>query len=154
MDLINRTPKVLAISSGGGHWIQLMSIKSAFTDLDVIYACVNSSYQTDVGDAEFHVIPNANFSQKLSLVRAAFFAFILVIKTKPDVVVSTGAAPGYIVASIAKLRGARIVWLDSIANADEMSMSGRNAGIFSDLWLTQWPHLARRKGPHYIGSIL
>jgi UDP-N-acetylglucosamine:LPS N-acetylglucosamine transferase len=107
-----------------------------------------------VGDAEFHVIPNANFSQKLSLVRAAFFAFILVIKTKPDVVVSTGAAPGYIVASIAKLRGARIVWLDSIANADEMSMSGRNAGIFSDLWLTQWPHLARRKGPHYIGSIL
>jgi hypothetical protein len=70
------------------------------------------------------------------------------------VVITTGAAPGYFAVRIGKLLGARVVWLDSVANAGELSMSGRKAGSFVDLWLTQWPHLARDKGPACHGSVL
>ena len=37
--------------------------------------------------------------------------------------------------------GARTIWIDSMANVDKMSMAGRLARRYSDLWLTQWPHL-------------
>ena len=53
-----------------------------------------------------------------------------------------------------RLLGARTIWVDSIANADELSLSGRKAGRFAHLWLTQWPELARAQGPHYQGAVL
>ena len=34
-------PKVLAVSSGGGHWIQLMRIKHAFEDCSVTFVTVH-----------------------------------------------------------------------------------------------------------------
>jgi hypothetical protein len=73
---------------------------------------------------------------------------------KPDVVISTGAAPGYFAIRIGRLLRMRTIWIDSIANADELSMSGAKAGAFADLWLTQWPHLASQNGPKYLGNVL
>ena len=75
------------------------------------------------------------------------------IKERPDVVVSTGAAPGYFGIRFGKLVGARTIWIDSIANAEELSLSGLKAGKHVDLWLTQWEHLAQQEGPHYHGNV-
>jgi len=69
-------------------------------------------------------------------------------------VISTGAAPGYIALRFARLAKAKTVWLDSIANVDQLSLSGLKIGRYADLWLTQWPHLVRPEGPHYGGSVL
>ena len=46
------------------------------------------------------------------------------MRLRPDVVITTGAAPGYFAVRIGKLLGARVVWVDSIANAEELSLSG------------------------------
>ena len=90
----------------------------------------------------------------ISLVRSAAAILILLLRERPDVVISTGAAPGYFGVRLGKWLGARAVWVDSVANAEEPSMSGEKSGGFVDLWLTQWPHLAREGGPRYLGSVL
>jgi hypothetical protein len=46
------------------------------------------------------------------------------------------------------------MWLDSIANAEELSLSGRKVGKHADRWLTQWPHLVEEDGPEFHGSVL
>ena len=33
-------------------------------------------------------------------------------------------------------------------------MSGRMAGKYADLWLTQWEHLAKDERPAFFGSVL
>ena len=148
-------PKILAISSGGGHWVQLLRLRPAFEGCEVVYATVLEGYRADLGEvAEFRVIPDSNRSNKLDLIRSAWSIFWLVLRLRPDVVVSTGAAPGYFGVRFGKWLGARVVWVDSVANAEELSMSGAKAGSFVDLWLTQWPHLARQNGPHCFGSVL
>jgi hypothetical protein len=43
--------------------------------------------------------------------------------------------------------------VDSIANAEELSLSGRKVRRFADLWLTQWPDLVREGGPEYAGAV-
>jgi hypothetical protein len=48
----------------------------------------------------------------------------------------------------------KTVWIDSIANAEEISKSGKLAKRFSDIWLTQWKHLTTEDGPEYLGSII
>ena len=53
-----------------------------------------------------------------------------------------------------KLIGARTIWIDSLANVDQLSKAGRMAGPHADLWLTQWPDLAGDNGPDYAGQVL
>lgn len=144
----------MAISSGGGHWVQLLRLRPAFEGSDVVFATVQEGYRADVGDAEFRVIRNANLWGKSDLILSALGIIWLLIQIRPDVVITTGAAPGYFAVRFGKWLGARVVWLDSVANAQELSMSGHKAGPFVDLWLTQWQHLARESGPFCRGSVL
>ena len=69
-------------------------------------------------------------------------------------IITTGAAPGYFALRFGKLFGTRTIWIDSMANAEELSKSGQEVGKHADLWLTQWEHLARPGGPHYMGAVL
>ncbi len=149
-----KRPKVLAISSGGGHWVQLMRLRPAFEGCDVTYATVQEGYRSDVGDADFRVVRNGNRWSKTDLILSALGIIRLLLSVKPDVVITTGAAPGFFAVRFGKWLGSRVVWVDSVANAQELSMSGMKAGSFVDLWLTQWPHLAAEGGPRFMGSVL
>jgi hypothetical protein len=71
------------------------------------------------------------------------------------VIISTGAAPGYVAIRLGKLIGAKTVWLDSIANVEQVSLSGQKIGPHADLWLTQWEHLATDETqPEYRGAVI
>ncbi len=144
----------MAIASGGGHWVQLLRLRPAFEGCEVVYATAKEGYRSDVGEARFRVIVDANRSNKIGLLRAAWSVLALLLRERPDVVISTGAAPGFFALKFGKLLGIRTIWVDSIANAEELSMSGAKAGTCADLWVTQWPHLAREGGPTCMGNVL
>jgi UDP-N-acetylglucosamine:LPS N-acetylglucosamine transferase len=150
----NRLRKVLAVASGGGHWIQLRRLADAFSDHQVTYVTTIESYRPDVGYAKFHVVTDASRWNRFALLRLGVQLAWIIAGERPDVVISTGAAPGYLAIRLAKLIGARTIWVDSIANVEELSLSGRKAGRHVDLWLTQWPHLALPDGPHFRGAVL
>lgn len=107
-----------------------------------------------MGESRFRFVPDANRSDPVGLVRSLVAAAWVVARERPDVVVTTGAAPGLLVLTLARLTGAKTVWVDSIANAEVLSLSGRLATGRADLVLTQWPELARDGGPRYMGGVL
>ncbi|MDQ8188065.1 hypothetical protein [Pelagicoccus sp. SDUM812002] len=150
-----KTKKVLAIASGGGHWVQLLRLRPAFEGCKVIYATTKENYACDLeAGAEFYVVPDCNRWEKWKLVKGSLSILKLIITQKPDIVVSTGAAPGFLAIRFAKLFGKKTIWLDSIANAEELSLSGQKAKNSCDMWMTQWEHLAKVDGPIYRGNIL
>ncbi len=150
-----RPIKVLAVSSGGGHWVQLLRLRPAFEGWDVVFATVRKSYRSDLEPhARFRSFPDASMWQKHRLVFCALSVLWIILAERPDVVVSTGAAPGYFAVRFGAMLGARTVWIDSVANAEQLSLSGREAGKHVDHWITQWPHLASENGPFYHGSVL
>jgi UDP-N-acetylglucosamine:LPS N-acetylglucosamine transferase len=151
---MTRSRRILAISSGGGHWVQLLRLRPAFAGCRVAYVTVRPSYKADVGDARFYTINDATRWDKVGLVRMALKLLWILLKERPDVIISTGAAPGYFAIRFGRLLGARTVWIDSIANVEEISMTGRLVGRYADLWLTQWAHLAGPEGPRYEGAVL
>jgi UDP-N-acetylglucosamine:LPS N-acetylglucosamine transferase len=146
--------RILAVASGGGHWQQLMQLRPAFEGQITTYVTTNPAYAADVSDSELYVVTDANRSKPLRLLWSAYEMLIRVIKMRPEVVISTGAAPGLFGIVFGRLVGAKTIWVDSIANAEKMSLSGRIALRFADIVLTQWPHLARAGGPRHYGSIL
>jgi hypothetical protein len=149
-----KSTKVLALASGGGHWVQLLRLRPALEGCDVIYATVKDGYRADVPGARFATIPDASRWDRLALLHCCWKVFFLILRERPDVVITTGAAPGYFAIRFGNWLRARTIWVDSVANVDELSLSGRKAGPHADLWLTQWPHLAKADGPRYSGSVL
>jgi UDP-N-acetylglucosamine:LPS N-acetylglucosamine transferase len=146
--------KVLAVASGGGHWIQLMRIAPAFVDAEVVFVGVGNAYRSQVARHKFYSISDGTRWDKIGLIRSALKLAWIIWKEHPDAVVSTGAAPGYFAILLGRLFGARTLWLDSIANVECLSLSGKMAGRHAHLWLTQWPRLERPQGPFFRGSVL
>lgn len=146
--------RVLAVASGGGHWVQMLRMMSAFNGHEVIYASTIPSLRSEVAGHPFYSVPDANRRRPFALLYLILKVLWILIRQRPDFVISTGAAPGYVAIVLGKLFRAQTIWVDSIANVDKLSMSGRLVGRHADLWLTQWPHLAQNHGPHFVGAVI
>lgn len=160
---MSSTPTVLAIASAGGHLVQLCRLMPAWEGCNTVIATTSDGYRTQIEALAdlcrqpfplIKLVTESNRWQKLRVLRSVIDILILLIRVRPDVVITTGAAPGFIALRFARVVGARTVWIDSIANSDELSLSGKMARKHADLWLTQWDHLARPDGPHFRGSVL
>lgn len=146
--------RILAVASCGGHWRQLLKLRGAWAECDVAYVSVGTDRAADVAGSRYHGIQDSSRANPLAVLRSLHRIWRILRSERPDTVVSTGAAPGFLALTLARLYGAKTVWIDSAANSDRMSLSGRLAKWSSDLWLTQWPHLAKARGPAYAGSVL
>ncbi|GAB5390376.1 MAG: hypothetical protein Alpg2KO_33440 [Alphaproteobacteria bacterium] len=158
-----KAPHVMAVASAGGHWIQLTRLIPAWKDCRVTYVTTDpklepivaeKSASVGISEIGFHTVIEANRWQKLRLLWSLLQIALLLLRKRPDVVITTGAAPGFFALRLGALMGIRTVWVDSIANADELSLSGRMAGRHASLWLTQWEHLSTPEGPDYHGSVV
>lgn len=142
-----RRRRVLLVSSSGGHWTELRRLAPAFDACERHWCSVIPEMAREVapegeraGD-RFHLVPDASRWNKVRLLWSALRVALVLVRVRPDVVISTGAAPGFFAVSFARFVGARSVWVDSIANAEELSMSGQKASRVATLALTQWPEL-------------
>ena len=151
---LNRPIKVLAAASGGGHWIELMRIIPAFAGHRIAHATVRRDYRADVAGAPFYTVNDATGWNLFGIFELALRMFIVVLIVRPDVVVSTGAAPGYFAVRFGRLLGARTFWVVCLANVEQLSRAGQMAGRYAHLWLTQWPVLARKAARVSAGQVI
>lgn len=146
--------RVLAVSSPGGHFTQLQLLSRAWDDCEVAYACVGGELAPLVGAARYYSIPEASRSRPWLLLASAWRTLLILLRERPDIVVTTGAAPGLVAVALGRLLGARTAWIDSVANVERLSLSGRLAGRVAHLWVTQWEHLSQPSGPRCAGGVL
>lgn len=148
-----RRTKILALASGGGHWVQLLRLRPAFAGCDVEYATVHAGSSIDVDGAPLHVFRDSSRRDWWNFAAAAWQIAAIVRRVKPDVIVTTGAMPPLAALLWGRVSGARTLWVDSVANSEVLSTSGKVASLIADCALTQWPGLATPRVPHW-GSVL
>ncbi|MBQ72383.1 MAG: UDP-N-acetylglucosamine--LPS N-acetylglucosamine transferase [Planctomycetaceae bacterium] len=151
---MSKPVRILAVASGGGHWVQLLRLRPAFEGARVTYVTVRRSYASDVPGEDLRVVPDATRWNKIKLLAMAVRILWMVATIRPDVIISTGAAPGYFAIRFGRWFGARTCWVDSIANAEELSLSGRKIRSHATKVLSQWPDVAAAEGVEYAGSVL
>jgi len=149
------TSGILAIASGGGHWIQLRRLQPAFEGLDVTFVSVQPTYAEQVRGHRYYAVRDVTRWDRWGIIVLVAQIMRILIIVRPRVVITTGSAPGMIALTLAKvLFRSKTMWIDSIANCEQMSSSGARASRFADAWLTQWPKVQRPSGPNYWGSVL
>lgn len=155
----NEHLKICVGASAGGHMNQLLKLLAASEN----WPQRPSFYITTLPQlaeklekfGTTYVIGECNRLHPLMTILVFLKAFKIAFTERPDVVITTGSLPLALICLSAKLFGAKIVWIDSIANVDKFSMSGSMVRPFADLFLTQWPELAKKhKNAEYAGTLL
>jgi UDP-N-acetylglucosamine:LPS N-acetylglucosamine transferase len=147
--------KVLFISSTGGHFVQLLRVLNLVnsTEISVALAAPYEKYdQNDIFFTYFNItdFSRDNIFKVLSLLKQLFR---INIDFKPDTVISTGAAPGLIACFFFRILCKKVIWIDSIANSEKISLSGKVASYFCNHTLTQWPELSSGR-IKYVGRVI
>jgi len=152
--------KICVGASSGGHMNELMSLLSSDNGKRIkpdFFVTTDSISQKKLSrDYEkVYVIGECN---RVTLFKIPFIilrALITAWKEKPDVVLTTGSFPLAIFSRWAKLFGAKVIWIDSIANIEHLTASGQWCLKFADRVYTQWPELAANNDKlHYEGYLL
>lgn len=144
----------MAVASLGGHWIQLLRIARPMEQrYEVVYLCTHPKCATMVEGNSFLLIDDFSRWNAWKMIPSFFRMLRIVWKENPEAIVTTGAAPGLICLLAGKLLGKKTVWIDSIANVQHLSTSGRIARMFASRIYTQWENLSMPKVA-FAGNIL
>lgn len=146
-------PRVLAVASGGGHWVQMTRLFCAFEGCDLHVAKTSADVADQVAPAPLHVYPDANKDTPLRIVLSLLRLVWIVVRLRPHAVVSTGAAGGALAIAVGRLVGARGLFIDSIANAERLSLSARIARRYATV-LSEWPDVAAAERVGHRGNVL
>jgi len=148
--------KVALVASAGGHLSQLRKVAAGWSGHSTFWITTAHVVGNTLSqDGEVYVVGECNREHPFRVIVALLRCVAIVRKEKPDVVISTGAAPGCLTALFARMLGAKVVWLDSITNVERPSLSGQLVRPFADLFLVQWPELAERyRGVEYAGAVI
>jgi len=118
------------------------------TTTDVVSKAMHAS-------GRVYVVGECNHQHPIKVLRVLLKCLRIILKERPDVVISTGAAAGCIICFFSKLLRAKVIWLDSITNVQRLSLSGRMVRLIADLFLVQWPELAEEyKKSEYVGAVI
>lgn len=147
-------PRLLALASGGGHWIQLMRLRPAFDAFETSYVSMFDSYAETLDGARFHTVPDASRFDLKSFGPVFARAVRIIAKERPRAIVTTGSAPMLAFILLGRMTGRRTLWIDSIANSERMSSSGRLAKKLAHKVVSQWPDVAAREGVECWGRVV
>lgn len=146
--------RLLAIASGGGHWIELLRLRPAFEGWDVAYVSMFGNYTSSIPGARYYTVPDASRFDPLAFVKVFAKALAIMLKERPQAIVTTGSAPMLAFLLIARVMGTKTLWIDSIAQAEGLSSSGKVAEKIATRTVAQWPDVAQNEGVECWGAVL
>ena len=144
------------VASSGGHWEEIMCLMEIARENDTFYVTEEGGQAEDFGN-EVYVFDQINRREKhflIHFVRLFVRAGRILRRERPDVLVTTGALLAFPFCVLGKLRGIKIIYIESFARVNEGSLTGRLVYPFADLFLVQW-HTLLQVYPRarYVGGI-
>jgi beta-1,4-N-acetylglucosaminyltransferase len=148
--------KICLAASAGGHLTELLRLIESWKQYETFFVTtvpvVRDNLQTT---GNIYVVGECNRQHPIRVLRIFLKCARITFKERPHIVISTGAAAGCMMCFLAKITGARIVWIDSITNVQRISLSGRMVRYIADLFLVQWPELVKKyKKVEYLGAVI
>lgn len=157
LDNMKNTLKICMISSSGGHLKELNELKDVSKDYKTFQIVEKDDFSSlKIGTKQY-------FVRKIDRDEKHFFinflnSFITIhkifLKEKPNVVITTGALIAFPACIIGKLRGAKIIYIESYARINSLSLTGKLVYRFSNLFIVQWEELTEKyKKAKFYGSL-
>jgi beta-1,4-N-acetylglucosaminyltransferase len=139
--------KVCLVCNPGGHFLQLQLLREAWEGCEVFYVVGRSPTLTKTeGGERRYFLRLSDRKRPLSIILNAWDALRILLRERPDAIVSTGASIAVPVCFIGRVLRVPVIWVDSIANTKRLSLSGRLVRFVARRVYTQHPALATGDG--------
>jgi beta-1,4-N-acetylglucosaminyltransferase len=146
---------ILLVCSSGGHLLQLLSLREAWKGFRTVWITFDKSDARSLLREEriFFAYGPTNRSLK-NLGRNLVLAWRLIDRLRPRVILTTGAGVAVPFAWIGRLRGARVVYVESFTRIESPSLSCRLIAPVADRIYAQWPELRQSvQRARYVGNV-
>lgn len=145
------------LASSGGHWEELMCLKEIAAEYDSFYVTEECGQVRDANLTRVYTVPQINRHEKhfaIHLAQLFVRAIRILGREKPDFIITTGALIAFPFCIVGKIRGAKVIYIESFARVDDRSLTGKLIYPFADLFLVQWESLLQLyPKAKYVGGI-
>ena len=149
--------KVCLAASGGGHLRQLLDLQPVWSKHDYFFVTEDTALgQTLATDHPTHFLPHyawgqAKQGQVFKMLGRALQSFFrsgaIILRERPDVLITTGAGAVYLPVLWARLTGTQVIAVESFARFDSPSLFGRLTAPIAQHFIVQSANLSKRY-PH------
>ncbi|MFX1517989.1 MAG: PssD/Cps14F family polysaccharide biosynthesis glycosyltransferase [Promethearchaeota archaeon] len=158
--------KICLVCSHGGHLMQMLSLKEAFRGHDFFLVTHKRRYSVPLDDIpKVYLIPYLfpDFQHKyisrivlfVDMVMETLAEFIILLKERPDIVISTGSEIAIPIFYMAKSLRKKVVFIESLHRVSDLSGSAKIVYPIVDLLLVQWESLLERYSKAiYVGRVI
>lgn len=144
------TKKILFISSTGGHFSELMQLKDLLKKYDyrIITEKTKSTlslkkkYNKKIGYLVYGT-KNNMVTYPFKFIYNCFKSIYYYIKFHPDYIITTGAHTSVPMCYIGKILGSRIIYIETFANINTKTMTGKLIHPIADKFIVQWPTMKK-----------
>lgn len=149
--------KIGFVASSGGHWEELMCLQEVAKVHDGFYVTEAGGQANTSTLSNVYTVPQINRKEKNFIIH--FLSLLgqanrILKKEDPDCIITTGALIAYPFCLFAKIRGKKVVYIESFARVSSRSLTGRLVYPFADLFLVQWESMLEKyPKAKYIGGI-
>ena len=140
--------KVLFISSTGGHLTELLQLKPLFQKYDSYIMTEktksNVSLKNEYGDHMSYLLyctKHSKLKYPFVLLLNCFISLYYFLKIRPVAVVTTGTHTAGPMCCIAKIFGAKVIFIETFANRTVGTVAGRLVYPIADTFVVQWEEL-------------
>ena len=134
--------KICIACSPGGHMFQARQLGCVYEQYDHFYFTFRGPVADLLKeDARVRTIPNVVRTNPLSWICGAVSSLWIAAVERPDVIISTGAGVVVFFCVFAKLFGAKLIFIESMAKVEKPTLTARMLYPISDMFFVQWPDL-------------
>ncbi len=156
----HRQIDVLLVCSTGGHLLQLVALEEVWGDASRMWVTFDKSDARSLlrGEDVVHAFGPTNrvFGRRAAMntVKNVVLAWRVLSDTKPAVILTTGAGVAVPFAWVGRLRGARVVYVESLTRIDGPSLSCRLITPIAERIYGQWPEFTQAVArARYLGNV-
>ena len=140
--------RVLFISSTGGHLSELLQLESLFDKYDYHIITEKDKASEGLKDKYKDKLYFLPYGTRAKLFTYIFKYLYLCIKTvyyyiklRPKVIITTGTHTAGPMGYLAKLFGGKVIYIETFANRNKKTATGRLIYPIADLFIVQWKEM-------------
>ena len=142
------------VASAGGHLKEILQLKKWYANKDHYFVTFGREDGKSLSVSEKVYFVKCPARNPFKFVLNFFQSLKILIKEKPDVIISTGADAALATCYLGKLLGKKIIYIESFCRPSKPSITGKLVYPIADLFIYQWKEVGEYypKGK-YGGSI-
>lgn len=149
--------KICFAASSGGHIEEIIRLFPLTENRDCFLFTERARFESSVIGKKVYKVVQVNRKEFLfvfKLIGITMKSLYIMLKERPDVVISTGALATVPICLIARLMGKKLIYIESFARIESPSLSGKFLYKYADLFLVQWEEMLKYyPKAKYVGGI-